>query len=176
MAANWRSSESGASPRITFERTGTLRADAATILDGRHFPQWLETARDALTYIASRPEVDARRIAVLGISLGGYLAMAMAVDDPRPAATVEISGGMPEHWAQRVHTGMAPVLLLHGDADPVVPVSEAHRAAELLQAAGVPHQVRIFPGQGHWFSGTAQFELLLTVGQFLTRHLHTARL
>lgn len=39
-----------------------------------------------------------------------------------------------------------PILLLHGDADDVVPVSHAH---ELQQAAGEPKQLKILPGGVH---------------------------
>lgn len=158
-----------------FERTGTLRADAATILDGRHFALWLEAARDAITYVAAQPEVDARRIAVLGISLGGYLAMALGVEDSRLAAVVELSGGMPESWGGRVHAGMPPTLILHGDADPIVLLSEAHRAAALLKQAGVRHEIAILAGQGHWFSGASQMHIMLTLGQFLARYLQPPR-
>ena len=96
------------------------------ILDGKRFPQWLEAIRDAVTYIAERPGVDARRIGVLGVSLGGYLAVALGIEDRRMRAVIELSGGLPLGWEDRVAQGMAPVLILHGAADTVVPVSEAH--------------------------------------------------
>src|ERR1700710_2113224 len=50
-----------------FERTGTVRADPATILDGYHVPLWLETVSDALESMAGNAKVDPRRIALLGI-------------------------------------------------------------------------------------------------------------
>ena len=78
-----------------FDKTETARATPELILDGKHFPAWLTAAQDAITYIASRPTVDARRIGVLGISLGGYLAMALAAQEKRIRAVVELSGGLP---------------------------------------------------------------------------------
>ena len=42
-----------------------------------------------------------------------------------------------------------PVLLIHGDADEVVPVEAAYAAVAGLQAAGIPVQWSIRPGLGH---------------------------
>lgn len=61
--------------------------DVARLLNGRA-PD--ELARDVfaaiLDYLAARPDVDATRIAANGISGGGYLTMAGAVEQPRLAA------------------------------------------------------------------------------------------
>ena len=154
-----------------FEKTGTQRASAETILDGIHFPQWLAAAKDAVTYIAARPSVDARRIAVLGISLGGYLAMAMAAEEPRMRAVIELSGGMPPGWENRLSPATAPVLILHGEKDDIVPVSEARKLANLLTEKQVRHQVKLFPMETHWFSASAQPALLMTCASFLGQHL-----
>ena len=45
------------------------------------------------------------------------------------------------------------LLLLHGDADPVVPVQETLRANEMLGAAGFDVAHQIFPHLGHSISG-----------------------
>ncbi len=169
-----------------FEKTGTGRATPEIILDGHHVPAWLAAINDALTYISARPSVDARRIGVLGISLGGYLAIALAAQRssrhqsssdtsapsaPRLRAAIELSGGMPPDWAPKVSAAMPPTLILHGAEDTVVPVSEAIKLDQLLTAHNVPHQLEIFPGETHWFSSAAQLRLLLTCGVFLRKHL-----
>ena len=154
-----------------FDRTGTGRATPEMILDGRHFPEWLGAARDAVTAVAEQPSVDPKRIAVLGISLGGYLAMALAVTDRRLRAAVELSGGMPPGWEPRISPAMPPVLILHGTEDTVVPVTEAHRLAQLLQAGGSPHRVELFPGETHWFSAGAQGRMLTICAEFLGQHI-----
>ena len=154
-----------------FQSTGTDRATMAQILDGRHVPVWLATARDAIGYIAARPAVDARRIAVLGISLGGYLAVALAATESRLRAAIELSGGMPPGFEGHLSPAMPPLLVLHGGEDTIVPVSEAHRLLHLLKQAGAPHESEIFPEETHWFAPAAQARLLLTAGAFLNRHL-----
>ena len=77
-----------------FDRTGTVRADYETT--HRHFPDWMRTIGDAITFAAQNPAVDANRIGLLGFSLGAFLALAVASVDPRVKAVVEFFGGLPE--------------------------------------------------------------------------------
>jgi carboxymethylenebutenolidase len=154
-----------------FDKTGTSRATPETILDGRHFNEWLTAIRDALTYIAARPSVDPQRIAVLGISLGAYLALALAVEDARVRAVIELSGGMPGEWEDRINAGMPPVLILHGVEDAIVPVSEARKLQGLLERHKIPHEIVLMPGETHWFSAASQPKLLMTCASFLARYL-----
>ncbi len=158
-----------------FDRTGTVRATLEIILDGRHFPEWVAAVEDAVAYIAQQPGVDPARIAVLGISLGGYLAMALATLGHRLCAVAELSGGMPPGWERRIASSMPPVLILHGEQDAVVPVSEAYKLQQLLRTGGVAHQLEIFPGETHWFSAAAQGRMLMSCAGFFSRHLFEAR-
>ena len=156
-----------------FERTGTVRADATTILDGVHYPQWLETIADAMEHLRTRPKVDGERIALLGISLGAFLALSAGVNRAnRVRAIVEISGGLPEMYAHEVTEGFPPTLIVHGTADTVVPVSQAHTLNALLDKVGVPHVTDLLEGQGHWFDGPSQMRILMAIAQFLGRHFY----
>ncbi len=154
-----------------FDKTGTQRATAETILDGKHFPQWLTAVRDAFSYVAARPWVDPKRIAVLGISLGAYLALALAVEDARVRAVIEMSGGIPRECEDRVTSAMPPVLIVHGIQDDIVPVSEAHKLDALLKLRNVTHKVELLPGETHWFSAAAQPRVLMACAGFLGTHL-----
>ena len=42
-----------------------------------------------------------------------------------------------------------PTLLLHGDADVVVPVAQSQALATKLATFNVPHQIQVYPGMGH---------------------------
>ena len=78
-----------------FDRTGTARADAATLQDGIHVPLWLETVGDALAHIAALPDVDPGRIALVGVSLGAFLSLALATRPALPIKlVVDLSGGL----------------------------------------------------------------------------------
>jgi acetyl esterase/lipase len=46
-----------------------------------------------------------------------------------------------------------PFLLIHGDADPVVPLQQSERMLAALKQAGVPAELIVKPGGGHpWFT------------------------
>lgn len=154
-----------------FDKTGIQRATTETILDGRSFIAWLTAVQDAITYIAARPNIDASRLGIVGISLGGFLAVAAGIEDRRVQAVVELSGGVPLGWEDRVRPGMATTLILHGAKDNMVPVSEAHKLQALLNIHHIRHETHIFPDETHWFSPPAQFHLLLHAAEFLGKHL-----
>jgi carboxymethylenebutenolidase len=163
-----------------FDRTNTVRADLAAITDGVHVPQWLSTLDAALTFAAGRPGVDPARIAVIGISLGAFLSLAFAAElsaSPDPAARrrvrtlVDLSGGLIDSYAGRATRDFPPTLILHGEADNIVPVTHARALDKLLTALNVKHETRLLPNEGHWFSGAAQMQLLLAVAGFLSKNL-----
>lgn len=59
------------------------------------------------------------------------------------------------------------VLLLHGDADAIVPLRYSERAAEVFPSA----ELVVFPGQGHGFIGQARREAMERESAFLKAHL-----
>jgi carboxymethylenebutenolidase len=150
-----------------FERTDTLRADRDTTL--RNFSDWMRTIGDAFTFAAQHDSVDPNRIGLLGFSLGAYLSLAVASVDVRVKAVVDFFGGMPEELQgfQR----MPPVLILHGEDDRVVPVSEATKLQQLLNRAGTPYEIKLYPGAGHGFNGLQLMDAGRRTVQFLNKYL-----
>lgn len=65
-----------------------------------------------------------------------------------PAATVPdlAADASPMHW---VSPRTAPTAILHGGADPLVPVAQSQTLYNALQAAGVASALTIVPGKGH---------------------------
>lgn len=51
--------------------------------------------------------------------------------------------------ALAVSAGLPPFLLIHGDADPLVPLQQSQHFVEALKAAGVPVELIVKPGGGH---------------------------
>jgi len=54
---------------------------------------------------------------------------------------------------QAVRPGMPPFLLIHGDADPVVPFDQSRAMCDSMQAAGAVCQLFAVPGGGHGIRG-----------------------
>jgi dienelactone hydrolase len=126
---------------------------------------------DALGFIALRPDVDAGRIAVFGLSLGGFHALSLAAQDSRVAAAVSMVGAMPRSVPRRGIARMPPVLILHGDRDAIVPVGRAREVARWLKRIGAPHEIKVYSGQGHVLRGPARADSFQRSAEFLARHL-----
>lgn len=152
-----------------FDRTATTGvADKATAV--RNFPAWGKTLWDAITFVERQEAVDGGRIGLLGFSLGAYLAMSVAVVDPRVRAVVEFFGGLPKEMKFFMRR-LCPVLILHGEEDATVPVEEAHHLREVLEKRHVAYELQIYPGVGHGFSGDTWVDAQGRMAMFLEKYV-----
>ncbi len=107
----------------------------------------------AFDYLASLPNVDPQRIAVMGFCYGGGVALRHGVNNPQIVATINLYGETvddPANFGALLTTGR-PVLGIFGADDAQIPVSEAEAFADALTEAGIPGEVTIYPGVGHAF-------------------------
>jgi len=152
-----------------FDRTGTTNvADKQTIF--RNFPAWGKTVWDAISHLEQHLQVDVSRIGLLGFSLGAYLALSVASVDQRVKAVVEFFGGLPKEIRLFMRR-LCPVLILHGEADPTVPVQEAYDLQNLLEKKGIPYEIKIYPGAGHGFRNEDWRDAGMRTQQFLRKYL-----
>ncbi len=151
-----------------FDRTGTEYADKPTIL--RNFPIWMKTLWETVSFVEKQPAVDRERIALLGFSLGAYLSLANSSIDGRVKVVVEFFGGLPREMKLFMRR-LCPTLILHGDADPTVPVEEAYNLQRLLEEKGIAYEIKIYPGEGHGFENEILRDAALRALHFLQKHL-----
>ena len=87
-----------------------------------------------------------------------------------PAATDEYRRRSPVWHADRfVHR---PLLVLHGDADPVVPVEQSRVFVDRVRAAGGDATLHVYEDEGHGFRQRAnQLDEFERIGTFLDRVL-----
>ena len=155
-----------------FNRTDTSWvSDRATIL--RHGPAWVKTVWDSVSFVGQQPHVNPERIGLLGFSLGAYLSLASASIDPRIKAVVDFFGGFPKEMKLFMRR-FCPVLILHGEADDTVPVSEAHYIAQLAEKKNVPYELQIYPGAGHGFAPEIMADASQRTLNFLRKYLKQA--
>ncbi len=144
----------GVRPDDRADFTRWLKGEAqgeAAARSRKHFADWSETVRDAVAYTRKLPAVDPDRVAIVGFSLGGYLALSTAPTcDPPVRAVVELFGGLPEE-SRKGPGKFPPTLILHGDEDAVVPVTEAYKAAGVVLAQKQDVEIDVRPGVGHVF-------------------------
>ena len=101
---------------------------------------------------AVRLALPHNRVALMGFSQGAMTVLEAGLRGavPEPACILAYSGGMlgTEHLATRIAARPA-VLLVHGEADEVVPAGASRMAEAALTAAGVPVRALYRPGLGH---------------------------
>jgi carboxymethylenebutenolidase len=150
-----------------FEATGDVRASYGDIQV--KYQAWLNALDRVLDDAANDPLIDRGRVGVVGISLGGALAISLASRDRRIDAVVSYFGFLPADIG--VGNPRAPTLILHGEADRVVPVRNAALIEAALRERGVLVETQIYPGEGHGFGQAAQRDAAIRTAAFLRRRL-----
>ena len=101
--------------------------------------------------ILAEEGIDAEQLVLLGFSQGTMMSLHVAPRRLEPiAGIVGFSGRLmvPERLAEEMQS-TPPVLLIHGDADDVVPFDEMKLAGEALQGAGFTVYAHVMEGTGH---------------------------
>lgn len=103
-----------------------------------------------------RRNLPSTAVALVGFSQGTMMSLHVGLRRPvAPAGIVGYSGMLvmpeniaPDTFAAEIRS-RPPVLLIHGDADPLIPVQALFHAAQGLAALGVPVEWHTSAGIGH---------------------------
>jgi carboxymethylenebutenolidase len=101
----------------------------------------------ALTALAAQPGVDGARLGAVGFCLGGGLAIGLACTDQRVKAIAPFYGANPNPLEAVKRA--CPVVGSYPEKDFTAGQGRALEAA--LERAGVPHDIKIYPGARHSF-------------------------
>ena len=97
------------------------------------------------------------KLALVGFSQGTMMALHTGLRRrTAPAAILGFSGVLvgPEHLSEAAHLPKPPpVMLIHGEADDVIPVDSLFVSADALADAQIPCQWHLSPGIGHSIDG-----------------------
>lgn len=129
-------------------------------------------------WLATQPEVQPDRIAVMGFCFGGGSALRYSLQNEQLAATV-IFYGSPLSDTAALRALPGPVLGIFGEADASIPQEQVKAFETALTELGIEHQVSVYPGQPHAFvksvdgiqAGGAQGEAWAEFVAFLHTHL-----
>ena len=90
-------------------------------------------------------------LAIVGFSQGTMMALHVGLRRQQQVAGIVGYSGMLTGAGELPGLTLTkpPVLLIHGDADPIVPVSALHHAEAELRGLGVEVTSRVSPGLGH---------------------------
>jgi dipeptidyl aminopeptidase/acylaminoacyl peptidase len=165
---------------------------------------------DGVKHLIADGTADPQRICIVGLSYGGYAALAGAAFTPELYACIASVSGVSDLPAMLIEekrpfgadtddvaddaerigkasdpnviarsparsasTVRAPVLLLHGVDDSIVPIDQSERMAKALEKAGKPVTFVKLPGEDHWLSrGETRLQVLKELEKFLAQHLH----
>lgn len=118
----------------------------------------------ALQRLARDPRIDPRRIAIMGASRGGRVALATALEplrrsviagDARFAGHIALYAGCDIRFTAAA-IDRAPLLLLHGAADDYAPIGHCRDYAAWFAARGAAVRFVALPGAPHGFDRPGQ--------------------
>ena len=122
--------------------------------------QGIEDARLGIRYLQARADIDSARIAIVGYSMGAFLSVVIAADEPAIKAVVVAAGGdLPQDTPFSAMARMVadplravrrlegrPLLIVHGKRDRTVKPDQAQR---LFDAAHEPKEIRWWDAGHH---------------------------
>lgn len=150
-----------------FDYRGYGRSAPASMLTR---DELMRDTRAAMEVLLQRGDVDSSRIGVYGISLGGTLGINLAAEHEKVRAVAAISTFASFMLVAHDHVpvlgpmlipsgfdsidavkrlGGRPLLLMHGDADSIVPVHHTRRLERAAATAGVNVEMTIVPRGDH---------------------------
>ena len=121
----------------------------------RFWPVWQATVKRAAQWLVGQSSVGGGSVGLIGFSRGAFLAVAVASSMPPVKAVVDFFGGANTRSAsiEEQVRNFPPLLILHGDADTVVPVSFAYQLRDAVMKSGGDVEMHLYPGLHHGFNG-----------------------
>lgn len=132
-------------------RVTSTRSEARKLKCGLQKDRAIRDMKAAFNYLAARPDIDPKRIGSIGWSMGGGLALQLAVHEPRLAACV-VNYGVPPAKRAEIQKINAPILGNFGVLDRGVPAGKVLAFERVMKALNKSVNIKLYPGAGHAFA------------------------
>lgn len=116
-------------------------------------PGMRRRARAGLAALRARPQCDPDRIVAIGYCFGGCVALELARDRAPLQGVVSFHGELDTPAAARPGDISGKLLVLTGDADPVIPFPRVAEFRDEMRSAGVDFEIDVYSGAKHSFTG-----------------------
>jgi dienelactone hydrolase len=113
---------------------------------------WRARAKAGLDFLASRPEADPGRLAVMGYCFGGGTALELARSGAPLKGVVTFHGSLSSATPEEAKNIKGKVLVLHGADDPYVKQSDVSAFMDEMRKGGVDWELVQYSGAVHAFT------------------------
>jgi carboxymethylenebutenolidase len=125
-----------------------MMSNGVSVFEDR-YPKWAKLVDDLADYLVMQKDSNGK-VGLVGFSNGGILATGASALDPKINAAVIYYGTDPWPLGQPARR-FPPLLVLHGDADQIIPVENGKQLATEAKALGAKVDLVIYPGESHGF-------------------------
>jgi dienelactone hydrolase len=113
---------------------------------------WRARAKAGLDFLASRPEADPERLAVMGYCFGGGTALELARSGAPVKGVVTFHGSLSSATPEEAKNIKGKVLVLHGADDPYVKQADVTAFMDEMRNGGVDWELVQYSGAVHAFT------------------------
>lgn len=135
----------------------------------QNYAVWANLVDAYVRQLIADPTTKTDNVFLLGYSLGASVALAAGSQGTPATAIAEWYGSLPDEFFYKFKT-MPPLLILHGQRDNNIPVSNAQQLIQLCGMKQLTCESHIYEGEGHGFAGSALADANSRTLAFLAKH------
>ena len=120
----------------------------------KNYAVWERAVIDLIAEMHKNSLWANRKIGLIGFSLGASVVLASGSQNAPVAAIADWFGSLPDAFFE-TRKGMPPLLILHGQQDPIIPIVNAQQLARLCEMEHYTCESHFYPSEGHGFSGAS---------------------
>ena len=137
----------------------------------------IHRAKKCLDILESMKDVDSKRVYAYGNSMGAFLTIGLAAEEPKRLAAVAVTAGgiapvdgQPAPSKARAAKIKIPILILHGTDDTTVPPERSLMLADVLKENKTKFDRKLFDGVGHELHSSKSKDVQEAIESWFKKH------